>query len=107
MKNLGQMMKQAQQMQSKMAEMQAALENVEITGAAGGGMVKVTMSGKGDLRKVSIDPSLAVPEEVEVLEDLVVAACNDAKQKVEAHVGEKMKELTGGISLPPGIKLPF
>lgn len=107
MKNLGQMMKQAQQMQSKMAEMQAALENVEIAGAAGGGMVKVTMSGKGDLRKVSIDPKLAAPDEIEVLEDLIVAACNDAKQKVEAHVAEKMKELTGGISLPPGIKLPF
>jgi len=107
MKNLGQMMKQAQQMQSKMAEMQAALEHVEITGVAGGGMVKITMSGKGDLRKVSIDPKLVTPEDVEMLEDLIVAAGNDAKQKVEAHVAEKMKELTGGLALPPGIKLPF
>ena len=107
MKNLGQMMKQAQQMQSRMAEMQAALDQVEITGAAGGGMVTVTMSGKGELRKVKIDPKLVDPSDVEVLEDLIVAAGNDAKQKVEAHVAEKMKELTGGLSLPPGLKLPF
>jgi DNA-binding YbaB/EbfC family protein len=107
MKNLGQMMKQAQQMQAKMAEMQAALENVEITGSAGGGMVVVTMNGKGELRRVKIDPKLVDPAETEVLEDLVVAAANDAKQKVEAHVAEKMKELTGGLSLPPGLKLPF
>ena len=107
MKNLGQMMKQAQQMQAKMAEMQAALDNVEITGNAGGGMVVVTMSGKGELRKVKIDPKLIDPADVEVLEDLIVAACNDAKQKVEAHVAEKMKELTGGLALPPGFKMPF
>jgi hypothetical protein len=107
MKNLGQMMKQAQQMQAKMAEMQAALDTIEITGNAGGGMVVVTMSGKGELRKVKIDPKLASPSDVEMLEDLIVAAGNDAKQKVEAHVAEKMKELTGGLSLPPGLKLPF
>ena len=107
MKNLGQMMKQAQQMQARMAEMQAALDNVEITGAAGGGMVSVTMSGKAELRKVKIDPKLVDPSEVEVLEDLIVAACNDAKQKVEAHVAEEMKKLTGGLELPPGMKLPF
>ena len=107
MKNLGQMMKQAQQMQAKMAEMQAALDNVDITGNAGGGMVSVTMSGKGELRKVKIDPKLASPSDVEMLEDLIVAAGNDAKQKVEAHVAEEMKKLTGGLSLPPGLKLPF
>jgi hypothetical protein len=107
MKNLGQMMKQAQQMQAKMAEMQAALDNVDITGNAGGGMVSVTMSGKGELRKVKIDPKLASPTDVEMLEDLIVAAGNDAKQKVEAHVAEEMKKLTGGLSLPPGLKLPF
>src|SRR5690554_2421472 len=107
MKNLGQMMKQAQQMQAKMAEMQAALDNVEITGSAGGGMVAVTMTGKGELKRVKIDPKLVDPAETEVLEDLIVAAGNDAKQKVEAHVAEKMKELTGGLSLPPGLKLPF
>ncbi len=107
MKNLGQMMKQAQQMQAKMAEMQAALESVEIAGSAGGGMVNVTMTGKGELRKVKIDPKLIDPNDVEMIEDLVVAACNDAKQKVEAHVAEEMKKLTGGLSLPPGMKLPF
>lgn len=107
MKNLGQMMKQAQQMQTKMAEMQAALENVAIDGSAGGGMVSVTMTGKGELRKVKIDPKLIDPNDVEMIEDLVVAACNDAKQKVEAHVAEEMKKLTGGLSLPPGMKLPF
>ena len=78
MKNLGQMMKQAQQMQSRMAEMQAALDQVEITGAAGGGMVTVTMSGKGELRKVKIDPKLVDPSDVEVLADLIVAAGTDA-----------------------------
>ena len=107
MKNLGQMMKQAQQMQSRMAEMQAALDQVEFTGSAGGGMVTVTLSGKGEFRKVKIDPKLVDPSDVEVLEDLIVAAGNDARQKVEAHVAEKMKELTGGLSLPAGLKLPF
>jgi len=107
MKNLGQMMKQAQQMQARMAEMQEALDKVEITGSAGGGMVSVTMTGKGEIRKVKIDPKLADPADIEMLEDLIVAASNDAKQKVEAHVAEKMRELTGGLSLPPGMKLPF
>ena len=82
MKNLGQMMKQAQQMQSKMAEMQAQLETVEMTGAAGGGLVQVTVGGKGDLRKVKLDKSLLDPNEVEVLEDLIVAAFNEAKTRV-------------------------
>ena len=107
MKNLGQMMKQAQQMQAKMAEMQAQLEQVEMTGAAGGGLVQVTVGGKGDLRKVKIDKSLLVPDEVEVLEDLVVAAFGDAKTRVEAHVQEEMAKLTGGLNLPGGLKLPF
>jgi nucleoid-associated protein EbfC len=107
MKNLGQMMKQAQQMQAKMAEMQAQLENVEMTGQSGGGMVQVTLSGKGDLKKMKIDKSLADPEEVEVLEDLIVAAFSDAKARVEAHVAEEMSKLTGGLNLPPGLKLPF
>ena len=107
MKNLGQMMKQAQQMQAKMAEMQAQLETVEMTGAAGGGLVQVTVGGKGDLRKVKLDKSLLDPNEVEVLEDLIVAAFNDAKARVEAHVSEEMAKLTGGLNLPPGLKLPF
>ncbi len=107
MKNLGQMMKQAQQMQAKMAELQEQLAAAEMTGLAGGGMVQVTMNGKGELRAVKIDPSLAVPDDVEVLEDLIVAAANEAKAKVEAHVAEEMQQLTGGLSLPPGMKLPF
>jgi DNA-binding YbaB/EbfC family protein len=107
MKNLGQMMKQAQQMQAKMAEMQAQLETIEMPGAAGGGLVQVTVGGKGDLKKVKIDKSLIDPAEIEVLEDLIVAAFNDAKTRVEAHVAGEMAKLTGGLQLPPGMKLPF
>jgi nucleoid-associated protein EbfC len=107
MKNLGQMMKQAQQMQAKMAEMQAELEKVEMTGASGGGMVEVTLGGKGDVRRVKIDKNLVDANEVEVLEDLLVAAFNDAKQRVEAHVAQEMAKLTGGLQLPGGMKLPF
>jgi DNA-binding YbaB/EbfC family protein len=107
MKNLGQMMKQAQQMQARMAEMQAKLDQVEMTGASGGGMVQVTLNGKGEMRRVKIDPALVDPKDVEVLEDLILAAANDAKAKVEAHVGGEMAKLTGGLQLPPGIKLPF
>ncbi len=107
MKNLGQMMKQAQQMQQKMAEMQERLAEAEIEGQAGGGLVKVTMTGKGDVKAVRIDPSLASPNEIEVLEDLVLAAVNDARSKVEQAAGEQMKEITGGLELPGGLKLPF
>jgi len=107
MKNLGQMMKQAQQMQAKMAELQEKLAGAETSGTAGGGMVQVTMNGKGELRAVKIDPGLLTPDDVEVLEDLIVAAANDAKAKVEAQVAEEMQKLTGGIALPPGMKLPF
>jgi DNA-binding YbaB/EbfC family protein len=107
MKNLGQMMKQAQEMQSRMAELQERLNAVEMTGASGGGMVQVTLTGKGDMRRIKIDKSLLAPDEVEVLEDLIVAATNDAKARVEAHVAEEMSKLTGGLKLPPGMKLPF
>ncbi len=107
MKNIGKMMKQAQEMQSKMAEMQAQLETVEIDGAAGAGMVTATLTGKGELRRLKIDPALVDPKDVEVLEDLVIAAVNDAKAKVEAHVAEEMKKVTGGLQLPPGMELPF
>ncbi|MEX2297017.1 MAG: YbaB/EbfC family nucleoid-associated protein [Dongiaceae bacterium] len=107
MKNLGQMMKQAQQMQQRMAELQEELEKVEITGSAGGGMVQVTMTGKGMLRSVRIDPKLVNPDETEMLEDLIVAASNDAKTKVEAHMQGEMQKVTGGLQLPPGFKLPF
>lgn len=107
MKNLGQMMKQAQKLQERMGELQEQLAAIELTGASGGGMVQVTLSGKGDVRKLKIDPSLVDPEDVEVLEDLIVAACNDAKAKLETHVAEKMAEVTGGLKLPPGMSLPF
>jgi len=107
MKNLGQMMKQAQQMQAKMAEMQAELEQVEKTGVSGGGLVQMTLSGKGELKAVKIDKSLLDPNEVEVLEDLLVAAFNDGRAKVEAYVQEQMSKLTGGLNLPGGLKLPF
>ncbi|MCI0431559.1 MAG: YbaB/EbfC family nucleoid-associated protein [Rhodospirillales bacterium] len=107
MKNLGQMLKQAQAMQARMAELQTQLEQVEMTGGAGGGMVAVTINGKGEARQVKIDPTLVDPDEIEVLEDLIVAAFNDAKAKVEAHVAEEMAKLTGGLNLPAGLKLPF
>jgi DNA-binding YbaB/EbfC family protein len=107
MKNIGQMMKQAQEMQAKMAEMQARLDQVEVAGASGGGLVQVTLTGKGDMRKVKIDKSLLDPNEVEVLEDLIRAAFSDAKARVESHMAEEMSKLTGGLKLPPGMKLPF
>ncbi|MGH6894717.1 MAG: YbaB/EbfC family nucleoid-associated protein [Dongiaceae bacterium] len=107
MKNLSQMLKQAQEMQSRMAEMQSALAELEITGQSGGGFVTVTVNGKGDIKRVKIDPKLSDPNEVEVLEDLIVAAAKDAKSKADAEVAEQMSKLTGGLSLPPGFKLPF
>ncbi len=107
MKNLGQMMKQAQAMQAKMQEMQAALERTEVTGAAGGGMVTVTVSGKGEMRRIRIDPKLIDPNEAAMLEDLIVAAVNDARAKVDQQMQAEMAKLTGGLQLPPGFKLPF
>jgi nucleoid-associated protein EbfC len=107
MKNIGELMKQAQEMQAKMAQIQAQLEALEMTGAAGGGMVQLTLNGKGDLKKIKIDKTLLVPEETEVLEDLIVAAFNDARTKVSAHAEQEMQKLTGGLQLPGGMKLPF
>ena len=107
MTNLGKMMKQAQEMQAKMGEMQAALEAVEIDGASGGGLVTATLTGKGELRRLKIDPALVDPSDIEVLEDLVIAAVNDAKRKVEANAAEEMKKVTGALQLPPGLSLPF
>jgi len=107
MKNLNQLMKQAQEMQAKMAEMQAQLEALEMTGVAGAGMVQLTLNGKGDLKKLKIDKTLLDPEEVEVLEDLIVAAFNDARGKVSVHAEQEMQKLTGGLQLPGGTKLPF
>jgi DNA-binding YbaB/EbfC family protein len=107
MKNLGQMMKQVQDMQARMAEMQAKLADMEVTGVSGGGMVKATLNGKGVVKAIKIDPSLVVPADTEVLEDLLVAALNDAKHKVDDHSQTEMGKLTGGLPLPPGLKLPF
>jgi hypothetical protein len=106
-KNIGNLMKQAQQMQSKMAEMQAKLAEAEMSGASGGGMVQVTLNGKGDMRKLKIDPSLCSPDDVEVLEDLVLAAFNDAKAQIETLMSSEMQKVTGGLNLPAGLKLPF
>ena len=107
MKNLGQMMKQAQEMQVKMDEMQKKLSEMEVVGSSGAGMIEVILSGKNDVRKIKIDPTVIDPNDPEILEDLIVAALNDAKSKVEAKVGDKMSEMSGGIQLPPGFKLPF
>ena len=107
MKNIGQLMKQAQAMQEKMAEMQAQLEVVEMTGVAGGGMVELTLNGKSDVKKVKIDKSLLDPAEVGMLEDLIIAAFSDARRKVSAHAEQEMQKLTGGLQLPGGMKLPF
>lgn len=107
MKNLSQMLKQAQEMQAKMAEMQTALSDLEVSGQSGGGLVTVTVNGKGDVKRVKIDPKIADPNDVTVLEDLIVAAAKDAKSKADAQVQEQMAKLTGGLQLPPGFKLPF
>jgi hypothetical protein len=107
MKNLGNLMKQAKAMQEKMESMQAELEELEVTGESGAGMVKVTMTAKGVLMRVKIDPSIVDPDDPDMLEDLVVAAHNDAKRRADQAMKEKMAEVTGGLELPPGMKLPF
>ena len=107
MKNLGQMMKQAQEMQTRMQQMQDALAEVEVTGQSGAGMVNVTLNGKGEMKRLKLDKSVVDPEDVEVIEDLIMAALNDAKLKVEQHVADETQKLMGGMKLPPGIKLPF
>jgi DNA-binding YbaB/EbfC family protein len=107
MKNLGDMMKQVQAMQSRMAEMQARLEQATVTGQSGGGLVKVSLSGKGVMTKLDVDASLLKPEEKDILEDLILAAHADAKAKSEAMMAEEMQSVTGGLPLPPGFKLPF
>lgn len=105
MKDLMGMMKQVKDMQERMQRLQEELGQVEVEGSAGGGLVSVTLSGKGDMKRVRIDPSLMKPEEAEIVEDLIVAAAADAKAKVEARLQEKMSEVTGGLPLPPGMKL--
>lgn len=107
MRDLMGMMQKAQELQSKMGEMQEQLQQAEVTGNAGGDMVSVTLSGKGDMRGVKIDPSLVADGDVEIIEDLVMAAHADARAKAETMMAEKMKDMTAGMPLPPGMKLPF
>ncbi|GHF11993.1 nucleoid-associated protein [Kordiimonas sediminis] len=107
MKNLSQMMKKAQEMQTKMAEMQAEMEDQTVEGVAGAGLVKVTLNGKGDMKALSIDPSLFSAEEKEVVEDLIMAAHTQAKAAASDMMQKQMEDLTGGLPLPDGFKMPF
>ena len=107
MVNLGNMMKQAQELQKKMADAQNKLNEIEVEGSSGGGLIKVVANAKGLLRKITIDQTLLKSEEKEILEDLIIAAINDVKEKGEVVAQEQMKSLTGGLPLPPGMKLPF
>ena len=107
MVNIGNMMKQAQQLQKKMADAQEKLNDIEVEGVSGGGVVKVTATAKGEIKRINIHESLLKPEDKEITEDLIVAAINDAKQKGEVAAQEEMKSVTGGLPLPPGMKLPF
>jgi len=105
MKDIMGMMKQAQQLQARMQQMQEELAATEVEGRAGGSLVTITLDGKGQMKRVKIDPSLMKPDEAEIVEDLILAASHDAKSKVEAILQEKVKEATGGLPLPPGMKL--
>ena len=107
MKDMFGLMKQAQAMQQKMADLQAELENVTVEGQSGAGMERVTMTAKGAMRGVAIDASLMKEDEKEIVEDLIVTAHEDARRKGEALVAEKMQAITAGLPLPPGMKLPF
>lgn len=105
MKDLMGMMKQAQELQARVQKMQEELAALEVEGQAGAGLVRVTLNGKGEMRRLKIDPSLMKPEETEILEDLIIAGFQDAKGKVEQAMQSKMQEVTGGLPLPPGLKL--
>ena len=105
--NFNDMMKKAQEMQKKMQEMQDSLSNLEVEGTSGGGIVKIIMNCKNEVKKIDIDPSIIKNDEKEVMEDLIIAALNDAKSKAEEKSQEEMKKLTGGLGLPPGMKMPF
>ncbi len=107
MRDMMGLMKQAQDLQKKMTDMQAELETLEVEGLAGGGMVSLRLTAKGDLKGIRIDPSLLKPEEAEIVEDLIIAAHADARRKAETLMAERMKSVTGGLQLPPGMKLPF
>ena len=105
--NFNDMMKKAQEMQKKMQEMQDSLSNLEVEGTSGGGMVKIIMNCKNEVKKIDVDPSIIKQDDKTMMEDLIVAALNDAKSKAEEKSQEEMKKLTGGLGLPPGMKMPF
>ncbi|WP_273759872.1 YbaB/EbfC family nucleoid-associated protein [Bartonella sp. ML70XJBT.G] len=107
MRDMMSVMKKAKEMQEKMQTIQEELKKIEVMGSAGGGLVSITLNGQNIITAIHIDPSLLTPEEVEVLEDLIMAAYNEAKAKMEVIVAEKTKSITAGLPLPPGFKLPF
>ncbi len=107
MKNFANLMKQASQMQSKMTEMQEKLAAITIEGVSGAGMVTVTLGGKGDMKSIKIDSKLADPAEMEMLQDLIIAAYSDARRRLDETTQEEMQKVTGGINLPEGLKFPF
>lgn len=107
MKNLGNMMRQAQEVQQKLADMQARLAQVDLQGEAGGGLVKVTLNGRGEARSIQLDPKVVDPADIGTLEDLILVAYNDARKKIEQHVEGETQKIMGGMMLPPGMKLPF
>ena len=107
MTDFNNMLKQAQEMQTKMMDAQKKIEEIEAEGSAGGGLVKVSVNGKNHVTNVTIDPSLLVADEVDILEDLILAAHNDAKDKVQQKSADEMSSITGGLKLPPGFKMPI
>ncbi len=107
MKNIGDMMRKAQEVQTRLAEMQNNLSGITITGVAGGGMVEITLNGKGETQKVKIDPKAVDVNDMTLLEDLILAACNDGHKKVSQHVEAETQKAMGGMGLPGGLKLPF
>ena len=107
MNNMSQLMKQAKAMQEKMAEMQKKIEETEIEGSSGGGVVKIVMNGKHEVKNLFIDPSIVNSDEKEVLEDLIIAALNDVNKKIAENTNDQLGSISGGMGLPPGLKLPF
>ncbi|MGB0573459.1 MAG: YbaB/EbfC family nucleoid-associated protein [Hyphomicrobiales bacterium] len=105
--DFSEIMKQASQLQDKMKSAKENIENIECEGSSGGGLVNVTVNGNGELKKIDIDPSILVASEKEIIEDLIIAAFSDAKSKINDEVAKKMKEITGGLPLPPGFNLGF
>ncbi len=107
MNNMSQIMKQAKAMQEKMAEMQKKIEETEIEGSSGGGAVKIVMNGKHEVKNLFLDPSIVNSDEKEVLEDLIIAALNDVNKKIAENTNDQLGSISGGMGLPPGLKLPF